>query len=264
MQECPLYSEPELYDLLFPNAGQSTYVGDAARTQRLAASEQFYVEEARNCGGRVLELACGSGRLTIPIAQAGVEIIAVDLSTAMLDTARAKASAAGVRLQFVQADMRSFDLPGQFSAILIPGNSLLHLFTVEDLKQCLRSVHRHLAVGGRLVFDVSNPDMRRLARDPGQRYPVLRVDNPQCGEISLEETVDYDTAAQVQHIRWYVSAPGRPDFRVIDYDLRVIFPQELRLLLEASSFHLETRYGEVSREPFASSSPRQVCVCAAL
>jgi hypothetical protein len=61
MDECPLYSEPELYDLLFPDPRHVVYVGNETRAQRLASSEQFYLDEVRRGGGRVLELACGSG-----------------------------------------------------------------------------------------------------------------------------------------------------------------------------------------------------------
>ena len=96
MVECPLYTEPELYDALFPSAGGALSVVDE-RATRLAASERFYLEAAKEAEGRVLELGCGSGRLTIPIALQGSEIVGVDLSRAMLDAARAKASAAGAK-----------------------------------------------------------------------------------------------------------------------------------------------------------------------
>ena len=84
MDECPLYTEPALYDLLFPNAGGALSGGDE-RAQRLVASERFYLEAAKEAEGRVLELGCGSGRLTIPIALQGSEIVGVDLSPAMLE-----------------------------------------------------------------------------------------------------------------------------------------------------------------------------------
>ena len=256
MHECPLYSDPELYDSLFPDARDSASVQDESRRERVLASERFYLEEARNSAGRVLEMACGSGRLTIPIAQSGIGVIGADLSKSMLDPARAKADRAGVEIQFFEADMRSFDLPGKFAAVLIPGNSLLHLFTAEDLMQCFRSVRRHLAPNGRLIFDISKWDLAMLARHPGERYPVLTVK-----DITMEETATYDAADQIRHINWYLSKPGAPDFRVIEYTLRVIFPQELLLLLDAAGFRVDARYGEFTREPFTSSSPRQVCIC---
>lgn len=239
MDECPLYADPELYDSLFPGE-------DEARRQRTIASERFYLEEAKKSHGRVLELACGSGRLTIPIAQQGVEIIGADLSRPMLDAARAKASRAGVDVPFVEADMRNFDLPGKFAGILIPGNSLLHLLSIDDLKQCFASVRRHLAPRGRLVFDISKWDSTPLTRE-------LKVNG-----ITIEETATYDAAEQVRHVTW-----AFPDSRKIEYRLRVIYPQELLLLLDAAGFRLEARYGEFPREPFDSSSPRQVCICSA-
>ena len=250
MDECLLYSDPALYDLLFPGGH--------------GVADEFYHEEARRSGGRVLELGCGSGRLTIPIAQSGVDIVGADLSESMLAAARAKTLAAGVAVEFVHADMRDFELPGPFAAIFIPGNSLLHLFTVDDWKRCLVCVRRHLTPGGRLVFDISKWDLGRLVRDPAQRYPVLKVQNPERGEVVIEETSIYDAAAQVRHIKWYVSAPGCTDFRVIEYALRVVFPQELLLLLDSAGFRIEERYGEFTRAPFESASPRQVCICASV
>jgi|SRR5579863_8620493 len=239
MSENDLYDDPELYDRLFP------------------ATEQFYLEEAGKRGGRVLELGRGTGRLTVSIAQSGIDIVGVDLSDSMLEAARRKARAAGVEVPFVRADMRDLSLDGQFETILIPGNSLLHLLSNEELKRCFAGVRRHLAPGGRLVFDISKWDMSRYARDPAQRYPVITQ-----GDITVEETSSYDAAAQVRDVVWYLSTASASDFRKIEYRLRVIFPQELLLLLETAGFNLEARYGEFTREPFGASSRRQVCICA--
>jgi SAM-dependent methyltransferase len=162
----------------------------------MIASEQFYLQEAVKGGGRALELGCGSGRLTLLIAQNGIDIVGADLSSSMLDAARAKAAAAKVDVPFVQADMRHFDLAGKFSTILIPGNSLLHLLTIDELKQCLASVRRHLEPGGRLVFDISNWDMSRFTRDPEQRCHALAV-----GEITVEETTT--TMRRRRSVTWF-------------------------------------------------------------
>jgi len=261
VDECALYADPALYDLLFPSTRDSTSAAGQMRRELSIASEQFYIGQARESGGRVLELGCGSGRLTIPIALEGIDIVGADLSPSMLGRARVKGAAAGLRIPFVQLDMRQFDLGTRFSAILIPWNALLHLLTIEDLKQCFASVRRHLVPGGKLVFDVSKWDLPRLARDPGERHPVLRVNHPERGEISVDETAVYDAAEQIRRVVWYLSAPDDPDFQTIDYRLRVIFPQELILLLDCAGFRLERRYGEFTREAFTSSSPRQVCVC---
>ena len=251
--ECPLYADPALYDALFPASGKA--ITDPVRHARIAASERFYLDEARG-ERRVLELGCGTGRLTVPIAEAGVSIVGVDFSASMLESARAKARSAGAAIEFIQGDMRSFELDETFSAVFIPGNSLLHMITLEDLQQCFAAVRRHLDKSGRLVFDVSKWDIGVLARDPATRFPVMTI-----GDIAIEEMASYDSATQVREIKWYFSRPGAPDFRVIDYRLRVIFPEELRALLDGAGFRLGQRFGEFTREAFDASSPRQVCIC---
>jgi SAM-dependent methyltransferase len=258
MEECLLYSDPELYDLLFPSAREAAALADESRKSRILASNQFYLEEAGRGGGQVLELACGSGRLTVQLAQNGIDIVGADLSATMLDAARAKAEAAGLAVEFLLADMRSFDFGRQFSTILVPGNSLLHLLTLDDLKRCLGCVRRHLVEGGRLVFDVSKWDLSVLMREPETRYPV-----PTAGQITVEEMAHYDSARQIRHITWFFSVVDAPDYRVAKYDLRVICPEELLLLLDCAGFRLEARYGEFTRVPFEDASPRQVCVARA-
>ena len=181
-----------------------------------------------------------------------------DLSATMLEAARAKAEATGLHVEFIQADMRSFDFARRFSTILIPGNSLLHLLTLDDLRRCLACVRRHLAEGGRLIFDVSKWDLSVLARDPETRYPVLTA-----GQVTVEEMAHYDSARQIRHITWFFSVVDAPDYRVARYDLRVIFPEELLLLLDCAGFRLEARYGEFTRVAFEDLSPRQVCIARA-
>ena len=259
MHECALYSNPELYDLLFPSAGDVARVIDPARRERLLASERFYMGHAR---GQVLELGCGSGRLTIPIARSGVNIVGIDLSDSMLETARAKAAAARVQVEFQRQDMRCFSRPEHFDTILIPGNSLLHLHSVANLRDCLGSIHRHLVPGGKLVFDVSKFDPVLLAQGDG-RHESMRVNDPQRGEITIDEVCSYDAATQVRRVVLYLSTAGAKDFQTIEYVLRVIFPEELRLLVESVGFTLEARYGELTGEAFTAHSSRQVCVCVA-
>lgn len=148
MEECLLYADPALYDRMFPAAAAASALIDGVRRGRLMASERFYLEEVQRSSGPVLELACGSGRLTIPVARLGLHVTGVDLSMPMLEAARAKAAAAGVRVEFIRGDMRSFDLPQRYAAILIAGNSLVHLLGVEDLKQCVADSGMGIAGSG--------------------------------------------------------------------------------------------------------------------
>jgi SAM-dependent methyltransferase len=223
----------------------------------------WYLELARACGGPVLELACGTGRITNPLAAEGIDITGLDLSADMLARAREKAKAAGLRVEYMDADMRRFHLDRLFSLIFIPFNSVLHLTTSEDLRSCFAAARAHLAPDGRFALDMFNPDVRKLARAPGVRMTESVVTDS-LGELTIETSVDYDHASQINRSTRYVSAPDHPDLLVVPLHLRCIFPQELPLLLELSGLRLESRFGDFERTPFVNESPLQVCVAQSL
>jgi SAM-dependent methyltransferase len=242
-----LYDHPALYDALLPARAHIPY----------------YVDLARRQAGAVLELACGTGQLAVPIATAGLPTVGLDLSAAMLNTARERTAAARVSVEYVLGDMRRFDLGRRFALIFIARNSLLHLCSTEDILAAFAAVRRHLAPDGIFAFDVFNPDVRILARPTGQRFPVMEVETELFGTLSVDGTHDYDSATQVNRGTWYVSAPGKPDAWVLPVVVRSIFPQELPLLLAAGGFQLASRFGDLSRQPFGPASPQQVCLCQA-
>lgn len=247
MIDSAFYDRPDLYDLVMPAN---------------PAAEAFYIAEARRRGGAVLELACGSGRFTIPLAQPGLEVVGCDLSPAMLQLARAKAAAAGVDIAFHAMDMRELDLPGRrFGLVVIAANSLLHLHRAHEIRRCLQAIARHLAPGGALAFDVFVPSPRILARDPSARHLVGRFAHPELGELTLEETTDYDAATQVNRGTWFWSTPAHPDVLVTPLHLRQLFPRELPALVEDAGFRLAARYGDFDRSQSGPHSRRQVCIC---
>jgi SAM-dependent methyltransferase len=249
-----LYDDPSLYERIVSPPSSSL---------------DFYLEVIGATEGPVLELACGTGRLTIPIARALAHhpsraVTGLDLAPAMLDAARRKAADAGVTIELVLGDMRRFALGRRFGTILVAFNSLLHLTSNDALAECFARVREHLAPGGVFVFDIFNPSIQLLARAPTERSTVTRVADPELGEIHVETTIDYDAATQVNHGAWILSAPGRPDYMTVPLHMRCIFPQELPVLLASNGLRLETRHGDFAGEPFASESPRQVCVCRSL
>lgn len=243
-----LYDDADLYDLVAPPD---------------AAMEGFYVEAAGGPGRRVLDLACGSGRFTVPLAASGALVVGGDLSETMLARARAAVAERGVSAEFVQLDMRDFGLGRQFDAIVTAANSLMHLHTRADFTGAFSSIRQHLAPGGRLLFDVFVPSMRLLSLPAGQRELLGVFPHPRLGEVTIEETIAYDPITQVMRTDWYWSTADRTDFRHTPLELRQIFPQELPLLLEAGGLRLLERFGDFDRSPLTASSHRQVCVCAA-
>lgn len=243
--DASLYDRPDLYDLMSPPDPEM---------------EGFYVSEVLQRGGRVLELACGTGRFTIPVAKAGLDVVAGDLSEQMLQSARGAAADAGVTVDFRQLDMRDFDLGMRFETIMIAANSVLHLHRIEEFRAFFASVERHLAPDGRLVFDAFVPSLSLLARPAGERHPVGSFgEGPEAP--SVEETIDYDPITQVSRVEWIWSRAGAPDFWRHRLDMRQIFPQEMPVLVASGGLRLLERFGGFDRSPLTAQSWRQVCVC---
>ena len=135
----------------------------------------FYVEEAVRSGGPVLELGVGTGRIAVPIAAVGISVVGVVTSAGMLEVARERAELAAVDVDLHQGDMREPPIEGKFPLVIVPFRSMLHMETNDDRRAALRAVAKHLAPGGRLVFDVFTPGAddiadthgRWLEREPG-------------------------------------------------------------------------------------------------
>ena len=222
-----LYDHPALYDALLP----------------VGAHLPYYAELARQASGDILELACGTGQLTVPLASAGLRIAGLDLSEPMLSTARGRA-----------ATQRSPWSTCWVTCATSVWAASLHSFSSRATPCCMyiRSKISWLpsrwsgdtwTAGGIFAFDIFNPNVRLLARPSGQRFPAFQKETQSFGTLSVEETTDYDPATQVGRGRWYVSAPGNPDAGYSPLQLRNIFPQELPLLVAAGGFNLTSRAG---------------------
>lgn len=241
-EEVALYEEPWLYDM-FLTAGPC---------------ERFYRGLAERTGGPILELACGTARLSLPLAADGHEIVALDSSAAMLRAARRKAETAGVAIAFVNGDMRSFDLGRTFALAIVSCNSLCHLSTNEELIGALSGISRHLAPGGLLAFDVVNPRMADLARVG--RTSVRRDILADGAVRASEELLGYDPVGQIQVLRWEIAGEQGGSCRTEEMRLRTIFPQELPLLLAAAGLELVARFGDFDGTPLTGNSLNQVCI----
>ncbi len=221
--------------------------------------EAFYREEARRWGGPVLELACGTGRLTLPLARDGHDVVGLDSSASMLTAARRKADQTGTEASFVQGDMRAFDLGRLFGVVIISCNSLAHLTDTGDLRACLAAVRRHLAPGGVLAFDVVLPDPRLLAQPQGMTRRLDLGPNP-ASAIEAEEQAQYDPVEQVRISQWRIRQSDGGEQVMAPLVLRQFFPNELPLLLEAEGLDLVARYGDFAGNPLGPWSLNQICL----
>lgn len=228
----------------------------------------FWVQEAEASGGPVLELGCGTGRVAIPIAQAGVPVVGVDSSAAMLRLARAKARrlklAQGL-LRFIRGDMRDLSLDQRFPLAIIPFRSFQFLLSVADQCQALEAIRRHLTPGGRLIFSLFVPDLERLTRDPSTPLYDSEVTDPTTGHRLLFWYQNrYDQFNQMVAVRTIIEeldAHGdvvRKTYR--DYQLRYLYRFEVQHLLAACGYQVLEVYGSFDREPLAESSGEMVWV----
>ncbi len=220
----------------------------------------FYVKMAETYGGPILELACGTGRIAIPLAQKGFQVVGLDAVPSMLEQAKKKSQ--GLDIEWIDGDARDFELHKIFGLILFPFNSLAHLHDLESIAGCFTCVRKHLKADGRFIIDMFSPRLDILMRNPDERFPVTEYDDPDGrGHVVVTESNVYDRASQVNHIKWYYRIENQPEEHIEDLDMRIFFPQELDALLELHGFEIDKKYGDFSETPFDSDAEKQVIVC---
>jgi SAM-dependent methyltransferase len=247
-----MWDDPELYDL--ENADDPAF--------DLAYWTALLRERAPR---RVLDLGCGTGRLTLPLARLGIasEIVALDRSAPFLE--RLGSRLAGVDgVQVVEGDMRSPVVDGEFDLVMVTFNSLAYLIAREDRLACLRAARSVLGPGGALAFDLVAPRYDFLAEAMGP-CPPLRVDADHAASEAgvtrfLRSFTDtYDPATQTLHStnRYEIHRDdGRVEHRIADLDWHIYFPEELDLLLEAADLRVVERFGDYDRSPWTPASRR--------
>jgi SAM-dependent methyltransferase len=222
----------------------------------------FWINQANQYGDPILELACGTGRITITLAQAGFSMTGIDNAEGMLREARRKSAEAGVEVDWVIADMRGFDLSKAFSLIILPANTLCHLLDLSDFETCMTNVRKHLAPNGRFVIDVFVPKMEFLINKPDERYPFSEYDDPDgSGRIVVTESYIYESDTQIKRLKTYHLIPGEGAEIEGELNMRMYFPQELDALLKYNGFVLECKYGSYNRTDFDTMSEKQLLVC---
>ena len=195
----------------------------------------FYVDEAVRSGGPVLELGVGTGRIAIPIAAVGIQVVGVDLSEGMLAVARERADLAAVAVDLRHGDMRDPPVEGVFPLIVIPFRTLLHMESDIDRRAVLRVVARLLAPGGRFVFDVFTPGAKDIA-DTHARW-VER-------EPGIWERADWDEETRTLILRVRGGAAES------EMSLAWLSVPEWRELLWDEGFAVDAVYGWFNRRPW--------------
>jgi SAM-dependent methyltransferase len=239
------YRQAELYD---------QYYGEYAEPAA------WLVEEMRQ-RGEVLELACGTGRLAIPLAARGLQVTGIDYTPEMLALAKEKAKEKSASVEWVEGDMRSFELGRKFGSVLLLSNALWHLHEIADFEACMRCVHRHLAPGGIFVLSLFIPALDILARNPDKRYPFSSYTDSNSGEeVQVMEQYRYEPDTQIGRVVHY---KGDTDEVVGTLNLRMYFPKELDALLAYNDLRVLGKFGDWDQNPFGPGSNNQIYICEA-
>lgn len=227
----------------------------------VAEDVAWYVRHARAAGGPVLELACGTGRVTWPVARAGIDVVGLDLSPAMLHIAESKRaaepSAVAARARFVEGDMADFALEETFALVLVPFRAFQVLLTPEAQRAALACIHHHLRPGGALHLDLFDPLLDLLVpsaprRGLGDRSSVVHPVSGNVVMIEVPERVN-DPVRQVLRERWHFTETG-PTGDVVRREieelvLRWSYRYEMRHLLELCGFTIEGEYSDFTGAP---------------
>jgi ubiquinone/menaquinone biosynthesis C-methylase UbiE len=240
------YSDPEIYDL-----ENSDFEPDGP----------FILALAQKLGGAVLELGCGTGRMTIPLAQNGVEVVGLDIVHGMIERARQKSGE--LPIEWILADVRTFQLSRKFRLIFESGSVFRHMLTRSDQEAYLERVREHLEDNGRLVINLLFPRPNDLMNTEGET-DWYTEQHPDGYEIRVSGIDKYDALRQVKtetaYRRW-TDAHGQEIVKVAPLSLRFIFPQEMEALLHYNGFEVVERYGDVDLSPLTNDSRFLVYIC---
>jgi SAM-dependent methyltransferase len=253
-----LYRHPDEYDL--------EHLGDSEDVE-------FYVSLVRKLRPqRVLELGCGTGRITLPLAEQGArlgfDVIGVDSQAEMLESANKRhleaPPAVRERLRLIQADMRTWQSESAFDLIVIPCSSISHLLALEDQLAAWNQCRRNLTPGGRFLVEITMPNMAIFADSfnvPPRALVEIDVDKwDQSDGVRFirrktSRYLSHEQCAQTRFLYEKYQNGRAVDGYIDDFVGHVFFPRELQLLFIHTGFEIEQTFGDYRGGPLKSNSP---------
>lgn len=214
----------------------------------------------KSSGKDVLELASGTGRVTIPLLKEGFNLTGIELSKSFSEYSEEQALNHGFEnTNFIQGDIVDFDLQKIFDVIIIAYNSFLHLLKNEQAEACLKCVKKHLKPNGRFYIDIYMPSPLHYYRPENLRYPTIEYFDSQINEeVVIEETNNYDPDREVNQLTWYYSSKTKKDFLINEFSTRMYWPDTMNRMLIDTGFEILNLWGDYDLNPFGEESALQI------
>lgn len=226
---------------------------------------------------RILELACGSGRVTIPLAKAAAliaaDIVGLEIAEPMLAEAERKRAALDDRVRervtLVRGDLREWTSAEPFDLIVAPCASLAHLLTLDDQIEAWKRARANLTAGGRFVVDLAMPNLASYT-DSLSAHPrtLVEIDVDAEDPVTHARLLRYKTTryladeqrAQIRFLYDRFPNGEQPDRYISDFDSHVYYPREVELLFRLTGFDVERRLGDYRMRPLRPSSTALIVI----
>ena len=237
-----IYLNPNLYDALHND---------------IETDENVIKYYAKKCNGPVLEIACGTGRLSKYIIDLGLPYTGIDNSKPFLDISLQKFGGNGT---FLHNNMQDFKLAEKFDFIFIGFNSFLHNLTDKDALNCLRCVREHLNSDGIFLLSIFLPDPEFLYRDEylHEARTFFNYNGKQC---RVMERNSYDDETQINSLTWQLEIDGKQSDEIYCFKQRMFYPHKMHLLFQESGFSVNEKFGDWDMNPMDEESPLQIYIC---
>jgi SAM-dependent methyltransferase len=244
------------------------YDPEYAHLDYLDRDVPFYMDHLPRRPQRILELAVGTARAAIPLAQLGHRLTGVDYAADMLRIATEKRDGVGLTdrdLRLVRGDLLKLNLGQSFDRAAIFFNSFLSFTTLAQQDRVLRNVANHLTKGGTFWLDIFNPDHALLATPEASDLDPISFYVPSLSRTVFRTTdISRDEQLQTQRITFrylWFDERGTEHCEVNSFLLGHIFPRELQLLLERNGFDVKDLYGDHDGSAVEPASPRLIAWC---
>jgi ubiquinone/menaquinone biosynthesis C-methylase UbiE len=218
----------------------------------------FYRKEARKAKGKVLEIACGTGRIYLELLKDGVNVYGIDISENMLKVLKMKAKKLGLEPKVFKADMRTFKLGQKFSLIIIPFRSFLHNLTIEDQIKTLKNIKNHLAQNGKFILNFFFPNPEKIARTYGKEIKEI-IKSKDKKYTLLKKMYFVDEANQIVEFVNTIKENNKTIWRD-KFQIAFIYKREFELLLKLVGFKKWKVYGGFSYQPLKSYKQEMVWI----